>query len=141
MLWKVENLTVLAVLILLSIQDIKKRRISVMVLLASFFGICIYLIGWQMADWRTHVLGLAAGSVFFGVSRITQEGIGYGDSSVISLVGFFAGFWNLLELMVISWTLLAVAALFCLLFKTRSRKASLPCVPFLTAGYLILLVL
>ena len=80
--------------------------------------------------------GIAVGALFLLVSRITREGMGYGDSWAIFILGIYLGIWKLLEALSAAFLFLGAAAVICLLIKKMSRKYKLPFVPFLAIGYL-----
>lgn len=80
--------------------------------------------------------GIAIGVFFLLVSRLTGEGIGYGDSWLILILGIFLGVWRLLALLGIAFLLAAVASMWLLVRKKWSRKEAIPLVPFLLVGYL-----
>ena len=67
---------------------------------------------------------------------ITREGMGYGDSWSILILGIYLGVWKLLEVLSTAFMLLGAAAVICLVGKKMSRKYRLPFLPFLAAGYL-----
>ena len=75
------------------------------------------------------------GMIFIGISKITREAIGYGDSLAILILGIYLGVWGLLEVLATSFFILGILALG---FVTLRRKKSLafPFYPFLTVGYL-----
>ena len=99
--------------------------------------------------------GIAVGLCFLGISRLTGEGIGYGDSIMILLLGIYLGIWKLLIVLSGAFFLLALAAVVLLSYysirgkgmaqgtvgmKKISRKYALPFYPFLTCGYILYLV-
>ena len=87
-----------------------------------------------------HVILLAAGAgvgiVFLVISRVTEESFGYGDSILIVIMGGFLGFWNILSLLVMAFSMSALFSIFMLIKKKFHRKSAFPFVPFLTAAYI-----
>ncbi len=84
--------------------------------------------------------GMGVGAVFFLVSRFTGEGIGYGDSWVILILGIYLGLWEVLEVLAGTCLLLAAASIICMAVKRMSGRGRLPFVPFVAAGYLMSVV-
>ena len=73
--------------------------------------------------------------VFLIISRATEESLGYGDSILITVLGIYMGFWNILTLLVTAFFLGAVFSGVMLVRKKYTGKSSFPFVPFLTAAY------
>lgn len=80
--------------------------------------------------------GGAVGAVFLGISKITEESFGYGDSILILIMGCFIGFWDILTLLMAAFMMAAVFSLVLLIRGRFRRKDSFPFVPFLTAAYI-----
>ena len=124
-------------LVIVSIEDARKRRIPALWLWSACLGVVIYRILvpnlniWMIAG------GIAAGIFFLVISRITEEGLGYGDSIGILILGIYLGFWNLMSVLSIAFLLLFCVTVPVLWRKKMSGKVRFPFFPFLTAGYMI----
>lgn len=122
-------------LILLSAEDIRKRKVHLLHLAA---GIPICVVGW---GWCLDISGmiLAAGGIvgllFFIVSRMTGEAFGYGDSFLITVMGGFLGLWNILTVLMTAFLTAAFFSGILLIAGKRNRKTSFPFIPFLAAAY------
>lgn len=123
------------VLAVLGIEDIWHRRISSNIIFISFIlgtGLCLY---------EGHSIYQILCSLLLGISaviisRITKEGLGMGDSLIISIIFIALG------------GLKGTAAVACALFtaglfsavmvacKKFTLKSSMPFIPFLFAGYI-----
>ena len=68
----------------------------------------------QRTSFLLVVTGGAVGLVFLAVSKVTEEAFGYGDSMVIGVLGIYLGFWNLLSMLVLTFILAAMTAMFVL---------------------------
>lgn len=137
---KISDYGILSGLILVSVYDIRRRRIPVQLLV--LFSAAI--IGYRIYD-RGMDIGLIAGGAgigifFFIVSKRSGESIGYADSWMILLLGIYLGFWGILGTLTGTMFILAVVSLVFVVIKRRSKKLVLPFLPFLTAGYLLWLV-
>ena len=121
-----EHLICLAFLLGISVYDIWFRRISGFVLLVA--GIlaagCTVVKG--AAWWPAAAAGALAGAMLLLTARLTREAVGYGDGWLVTVLGLYLGFWQLMEVLASAWVLLACAACICLARKRWSRKAALP---------------
>lgn len=140
-MWKVNEVICLLILLFFSIMDIQMRKVSVYMLAAAGAGSILYqLLAGKMNLW------LLAGGCLIGVSfvllsEITDEGIGYGDSIGILVLGIFLGFWRVLTVISTAFFLLLCVLIPVMWKKRMSRKAALPFYPFLTGGYLCLMIM
>lgn len=120
----------------LAVMDIKWKKLSIALLLSGI----IFVVAGFLCGRDIHMILLAAGAgagiVFLIVSRVTKEAFGYGDSLLILIMGGFVGFWNILLLLVMAFTMAALFSVFMLIRKKFHRKSSFPFVPFLTAAYI-----
>ena len=134
----IDGVIYMGILLGCSAADIRFRRVPAAVLaMAAALG-SFYVAVADREGWYLHLAGMAVGAGFLIVSRLTREALGYGDSFMILSLGIYLGVVRLAEMLFLSWILLAVAAMVCLIKKKWSRKASLPAIPFLTAGYAVL---
>ena len=123
-------------MIVLAVMDIKWKKLSLAVLLSGF----IIVVAGFLCGRDIHVILLAAGAgggiVFLVISRVTEESFGYVDSILIVIMGGFLGFWNILSLLVMAFSMSALFSIFMLIKKKFHRKSAFPFVPFLTAAYI-----
>lgn len=133
----VENLICFAFLAGISVYDIYFRKISGLVLFIGSMmagGYCLFL---SENPWYVSLAGALAGVLLLGIGYVTDEAVGYGDGWLLGALGAYLGIWRLLEVLVTTWGLLALAAAVCLVKKKWSRKASLPMTPFVAAGFIV----
>lgn len=112
----------------ISVCDFKKRRIPVKLLGA--YSIAAILC--SATDFK--IGGLLIGVLFFLVSRITKEAIGYGDSWMIAILGIYVGGKNLIRLLFTASFLAGIVSLIWMWKRGWRKDGSLPFVPFLTIG-------
>jgi prepilin signal peptidase PulO-like enzyme (type II secretory pathway) len=74
------------------------------------------------------------------VSKATREGFGYGDSLMIMVVGFHIGLMLMLQVLMVSFAILAIFSAILMTRKIKKKGDSIPFIPFLTMGYLIVTV-
>ncbi len=125
------------VLILLSLQDLKTRRLSPGLLGAAFllalggFGLRL------LAGEGTGMLaGLLPGACFLGLSMAAGKQLGEGDGLVLAAMGGLLGLSGCLLALSFGLLLAAFCAGYLMVVRKVSRKRKLPFVPFLTVGYL-----
>lgn len=128
-------IVVLGILVLFSALDFKYRRLPVWLLSGACLGAVTYQLFWGRMDLCAVAGGIILGCLFLGLSRITGEAFGYGDSIGMVALGVFLGVWDMLEVLSYTFLGLAAGAVILLAFKKMSRKAALPFYPFLAAGY------
>ena len=134
--WILCQLLFAVYMIVLTVMDIKWKKLSLAVLLLG----AAFLAAGFLCGRDIHMIVLAAGAgvgiVFLIVSRVTEEAFGYGDSILILIMGGFLGFWNILSLLVAAFSMAALFSIFMLIRKKFHRKSAFPFVPFLTAAYI-----
>lgn len=78
---------------------------------------------------------------FLMLSKWTREGLGYGDSWMILILGISLGLWDILLLLSIALTCSGILAGILLIKGKWSKKVSFPFIPFLMVGYVGVLYL
>ena len=139
--WVKENAETLAragmavYLVLLSVPDIRSRRLDVrwIVFGLLYTGIMQLLILHMSAG--ELLAGAGVGIVFLLVSRLGKESFGYGDSLLITVLGCFLGFWDVMTVLLGAFAAAAVFGLGMMLCGKFNRKSAFPFVPFLAAAY------
>ncbi len=123
-------------LIVLSIMDIRKKKLNLIFLLSGV----IFVVAGRFCDGKESVVmavaGASAGGIFMIISKVTGESLGYGDSILITLTGGYLGLWNLLSLLAAAFSLAAVFGAVMMIRRKFHRKTAFPFVPFLTAAYM-----
>lgn len=128
-------------LLVLSVQDFRERMISGMLLAVGAAAAVGSQIIWNRYSVWECIGGLLIGLLFIGISRFTREGLGYGDSILITILGIYIGVWNLMYVLLIAFLLSAICAVLILIKFCFHRKKVLPFIPFLTVGYVSFVLL
>lgn len=123
-------------LVILTVMDLKRRKLKLSVLLAGGIFIPAGVFCSSGVSPVYLAAGGAVGAVFLGISKITEESFGYGDSILILIMGCCIGFWDILTLLMAAFMMAAVFSLVLLIRGRFRRKDSFPFVPFLTAAYI-----
>ena len=137
-MWKVvRGISIVLWLCYLAIKDWKTKTVPTYVLLVGsvlplFYG--MLLLG---ENPKSHMAGMAMGIFFLFLSRLTEEGIAYVDSWLILVLGFYLGFWEMVEMLTMMWMILTPVAMVCFIRRNGSRKTTIPMIPFLTIAYLL----
>ena len=113
-MFEVEKILFAFYLIVLSVMDIRKRKLSLKFLMSGLLLSVTACLTGSENTWIEILGGAAVGGVFIIISRITEESFGYGDSILI----------------------LIVMSVFLLISRKFSRKSAFPFVPFLAAAYI-----
>lgn len=135
-MWKIAKIIMLCILGYGSYIDIKKKELSCEYLMAGTVWALIGQIFWGIQPWYNWGMGILTGGIFFIFSKFTKEGIGYADSWMILSLGIFCGVWKQITILGIAFLLASVVALIGCVSGKYSRKSQLPFFPFLTIGYL-----
>ena len=135
-LWIFFQVIIAVYLLVLSVIDIRLKKVSVRSLLI-LLGIAVIC---QVICYRDNLFILVSGGVggvfFLLLSWITKESFGYGDSILILILGILSGGWNLLEILFAAFLLASGYGAIMILRKRYTRKSSFPFFPFLTIAYL-----
>lgn len=136
-MWTLSQIIGMGMLSVLSIVDIQFRKVPVEILAAANLAVLVYQIMFQREDLWLVLGGVAVGFVFLGISWVSRQKMGYGDSWAILILGIFLGLWGVLEVLAAAFLLLTLVSVVLLARKRMSRRLSVPFYPFLAAGYLI----
>lgn len=124
------------ILLICSYTDIKYRRVSKGIAAIYFTLAVLGHLAAGDSPGET-VLGLIPGGFCFLLSWISRQGLGYGDSVLITGCGVSLGFG---PCMLVSFTAFFWAGLWAMglfVFRKADRKKELPFVPFLLLGVVI----
>lgn len=128
---------VLAGLIIGTVQDIRGRKVSLVVVIAEFpvlMGVR-YLAGdGNVSVW---IASLGIGAFFYLVSAVTGGQIGKGDAFVFCMTGAGVGLYGNIVLIYIAFFLAFLAAVFLLVFRRVDKKYAMPLTPFVLCAYCI----
>lgn len=130
---------IFVMLILFSIEDIRKRRIDVLPLLVFLVIGILY-----QAITRSLTIPEICGGAFLGVCllgivKVTGESLGYGDGLLFLVTGIYIGGWDNCSLLMTSLILVFVFAIIQILVRKKSAKSEIPFVPFVLSAYMLYL--
>ena len=146
-MWKIESIAALAALVILAGIDIKKRKVPVRVLTVLTVTVILYrMIYREYGVWQ-YVWGLVPGMVFCGISYVTRQALGYGDSWMILILGIYLGITDVILLLLAAFSLAAAFSAVCLAhgYIVRPQKVQkqkeFAFIPVLAVSYLGVLLL
>lgn len=133
------HVTLLMILFAGAVWDMQKREIPAYLPVIGFlFGFLLRMIA-GLAGAAGLLGGCLPGLLMLVAGYLSKEAVGYGDGGMLICCGIYLTFSESMMLMIISLLLAAGSAGILLVFKRISRKEPLPFLPFLLAGYVILL--
>ena len=130
-------------LCLLAVWDIRTKKVPAALLIAG--GVCGFLLriadlaaGEEAAELcRAYLPGLAAGALLLLGAAFTRGAVGYGDGLCFCTLSFWLPWGSLFTLLTAAMMLCAVPGTVAALIR-RSRKISVPFLPFTAGAYLLL---
>ena len=128
-------------LLLCSWQDIRKKRINIILIGMGFLVLLISTtMGGNLTIWN-RLAGLSLGIILLSLNPITKGQVGIGDGIIVCITGLCLGFP--LNAVLLAYGLFASAMFSIVLIVIRrvNRKKTIPFVPFLLIGYLGVLLL
>jgi len=138
------KLGILAVLVVSSIEDIRKKEIllweirTCAVLSVAAVFMAFYKGSLDIMD---VLLSILPGALLLFLSFISREGIGYGDGLIVLAAGPSLGFYDLLTMLMTAIILSGLFSGLLLIFKRAKRKTRIAFAPFLAAGCAVAIAL
>ncbi len=129
-----------ALLLFCGVQDLLYKRITLWLIGVSALAVLACLPFCTNLSFTERLGGCALGFGVILLSKVTGGKIGLGDGILLCVTGLGLGFWTNTELFGLALFLAAVLSILLLILRLVDRKKNIPFVPFLLAGYVILLV-
>ena len=128
---------ILIVLIISSIEDIRKKEILLWeILTCAFLSVAAAGLSFYEGSFDTlgTLLSLLPGAVMLFLSLITRGGIGLGDGLIILAAGPALGFYDLFMALMTAIVLSGFFSGILLILKRAKRKTKIAFAPFLAVG-------
>ncbi|MFP3155734.1 prepilin peptidase [Lachnospiraceae bacterium ZAX-1] len=136
----VQTGTLFSLLVICSIEDIKKKKITCMyLLLFGIVGILLHLI-YQNCTTYSLMGGLMIGLVLMALSKLTKGSIGIGDGLLLAITGIYLGVEDNMELLMTGLLFAAVWSLWLLTVCKKKRKHEIAFIPCLLIAYITMIV-
>ncbi|HAQ52314.1 MAG TPA: hypothetical protein DCR12_06065 [Lachnospiraceae bacterium] len=135
-----EAVGLLGLLGICGLEDIKIKRIRLVVVNAfAILGVILHIL-YQRISWIDMICGALLGVILLIIGYFTKEKIGYGDGLIFVATGIYLGFWNNLILLWLSTTLAGIYGLILMIFKKKKKDNEIPLVPFILGVYVVSLI-
>ena len=118
----------------------KKHEVPAIILYLAGAGSVVYQMIYRQESLWQIIGGALTGIVCLLISRVTREGLGYGDSIGILALSIFLGFSRIVGVLMTAFFLLLCASILILTKRKMSRKMAIPFYPFLASAYACLLL-
>ena len=124
------ELLVALTLMTMSIEDIKKKSITVIgPLIISVMALVGCAVGKIL--WQEILLGIIPGLVCYGLAVLTAESIGKGDGLTIIALGAFVGLRDVLCMLMLSTFLVAIVGIVLISTGITGKNYKMPFIPYL----------
>lgn len=124
------------ILVISSIKDIKRRRISMSIIVPGIIILLICLPFRNNISIVNGLFGTIVGISMIGIGRLSRWQIGMGDGIVLILTGIGLGFWENAFLLLYALLLIFLFSVILLFLKKITKKTTLPFIPFIFLGYI-----
>ena len=134
------RIAVILMLILLSVSDLKSHTIPVLpVLVFAAVMTAVHLSAGDLPAVRIFT-GMLPGLFLLAVSLASRSSIGTGDGFAVAACGAAIGLSSELASLTAALVLCCAYSIVLLIRKKAGRKDTLPFLPFLTAGHILVLI-
>ena len=134
-----EAICMTGMLLHMSIEDIKKKTVPVIpMMLWGIAGVILHLYFGRIS-YAGMASGLIPGACAYVLSIATHEKIGKGDALLLIVTGIYMGFWGNVFMLWIGMILAAFGGVVAMVMFDKNKNHELPFVPFLFAGFLIVM--
>lgn len=135
------NILVVIWLLLCSLQDIRKKKIQIVLIAAGFLIIFVYSIFKIDIILWNRLAGLIPGIILLILNPVTRGQVGLGDGLIVSILGISLGFFATAGMLILGLFGSALLSLFLIIFKKANKKTTIPFIPFLLLGFLGVLII
>lgn len=134
-----QKVIVLGLLGLCSLEDVRRRRLTIIYILMFGIGGIILHILTPVCSIYSILWGMLLGLAMMLLSLITHGSVGMGDGILLVVTGVYLGGYGNLELFMLGLLLSALWSLALLVLKKKTRKEEIAFVPFLLLSYFVML--
>lgn len=130
------EITVFLLLAVCAVVDGIKKEIPLAVVWCGILLAVILHIKGSLGEgtWAAALLSVLPGAVFWTISLITGEKVGYGDGWMLVMIGLFTGLRRCFLILFTGLMLESAVVLFLLAVKKISTDKAVPFAPFLLMG-------
>ena len=124
-----------------AIIDVRTKELPLLFLAAGGAGAIVLSLLKGEVSVLQMLLGCLPGAGLLLAARITDQGVGYGDGALLLIPGILLGLFPVILLLFCALLAAALTGIFLMIVKKWKKKRSLPFVPFLYVGYILLLLM
>lgn len=117
-------------------RDCKEKQIPLTLLLIMSGAAVLFAVFCPRESLGAIIGGAFVGALFFLISKLTKQAIGYGDSWLILILGVYLGASLALQLLLLASFMAGVCSLFLLIRNHWNKRIGIPFVPFMFLAYL-----
>lgn len=119
--------------------DLRRRELPLILIAAGFFlGAAMRLLSGD-GSIPELLWGCLPGAGMLLFSLLGREAVGAGDGALVVAIGIYLGLFQTLLLLCFSFLLSGLVSVLFLVLKRKGKKEEIAFVPFLLAGYTVLL--
>lgn len=134
-----QKVIVLGLLGLCSLEDVRRKRLTVIyILMFGIGGLFLHIVA-PVYSIYSILWGMLVGIAMMLLSFISRGSVGMGDGILLVVTGVYLGGYGNLELFMIGLLLSALWSLGLLALKKKKRKEEIAFVPFLLLSYFVML--
>ena len=137
----IKEIVLLAGLGIMSVEDNRKKGIKRLWLIGLGIVGLIFTVADAEVLCVSFLLRFVPGVVFVLLAWATREQIGMGDALLILVMGWYLNAIELVDVCLLAFFIAGLVALVLLVVIKKSKKFELPMVPFIFAGYVVMLCL
>ena len=137
----IKEIVLLVGLGIMSVEDIRKKGIKRLWLIGLGIVGLIFTVADAEVLCVSFLLRFVPGVVFVLLAWATREQIGMGDALLILVMGWYLNAIELVDVCLLAFFIAGLVALVLLVVIKKSKKFELPMVPFIFAGYVVMLCL
>ena len=127
-------------MLILTVMDIRKKEISVLLLLIFGATVVFYVAVKGEREALSVIYSLIPGAFLLALSLCTRESIGYGDGWTMLVLGLLLGLWECLAVVFVGLVFSAIFSLVLLVLSRVNGKTRLPFLPFVSMGLGVVII-
>ena len=125
-------------LLYISNCDIREQIVSYETITVSVIcGLGVLIYNKDNVWWNYILSGIGFTVAFMLISRMTRSAVGIGDAFIVGVIGLYLGFFHTLAVVISALLLGGIISIILMLLKKVTRQTPLPFAPFLTAGFVV----
>lgn len=123
-------------LVICAVTDSIRKEIPLAVIwLGILLAVACHVLGCMGEEtWSAVALSVLPGVVFWGISLVTGEKVGYGDGWMLVMIGLFTDLRRCFMILLVGLMIESAVVLFLLAVRRISTEKEIPFAPFLLIG-------